>query len=1077
MNRKTLARKAIASLFMSMLCLLSYAQTRQVTGLVTDANGEPMIGVNVTVVGTTNGTITDIDGNYSLSVASNAKLQFSFIGYLSKTVEVGTQKQINVKLVEDAKNLDEVVVIGYGTVKRRDLTGAVASVSGEKLAANPVSNVAQALQGQLPGVSVTSQDGRPGATMSIRVRGGGSITQSNDPLFIVDGVQVSGIDDIPADNIESIDVLKDAASTAIYGARGANGVILVTTKAGKEGKVSVNYNMYYQMKEKPETLDVLNAYDYVYSTWAYGTAYGGTYGDNIAKYFGLGSKYGNHLNEYKGVASHNYVNDIMRSAAAWNHDLSLSGGNDKTKYYASVNYTDEEGARINTGFSRWSGSFKIDQKINKSLSFDADLRYTETEYLGTKYDVSTSAYKYRPVDNPLGDAELTTAFGNGSSFVELGRDPVSVINNYDNNSKMQRIRAKGGLTWNVMKGLTAKSELSLSRHWQETKEWDGGLEAGYNTAELTNKNGYAIRWATTLNYEVQGLGADNNLSFMVGNEVLSSKTNSSYISGSGYPDGFTKEDAFGMINMTTPSLGKDEFGSTIGTPNHTQSWFGRGNYSYKGRYLLTATFRADGSSKFAPNHHWGYFPAAAVAWRISDEPFMEAQKEWLDNLKLRASYGSTGADNIDALLWKETWTTELIKVDGESVTIYKPGSMKGNPDLKWETTISRNIGLDFGFFNSRIRGSLDFYWNTTKDLLMKVPVDSSTGYSYQFQNVGQTSNKGIELALGTDLVRSKDFNLSMNLTYNFNKNNIDDLDENTLADTNTGWGSSMRLPQYDYIIRKGQPVGLIQGFKSDGFYTVDDFDYANGVYTLKQGVPDIKNVVNYPTGMSGFKRADGQLAFPGMLKLKDVDGSETVDLGDATVIGKTLPEHTGGFNFTGNYRNFDFSLGFTYQIGGDVYNANAMHSMMGDKDNALGANRLNIVKDCYKVYDVDSNGDLFLVTEPNALNALNQNAKYALNYSEYGITVSEFVEDASYLRLQTLTLGYTLPKTWTKKAGMQRVRLYFTGSNLFCLTGYSGLDPDVNTDTDGVNGFPTPNYDYQAYPKNRSYTFGVNVSF
>ena len=397
--------------------------------------------------------------------------------------------------------------------------------------------------------------------------------------------------------------------------------------------------------------------------------------------------------------------------------------------------------------------------------------------------------------------------------------------------------------------------------------------------------------------------------------------------------------------------------------------------------------------------------------------------------------------------------------------------------MKWETTISRNIGLDFGFFNSRIRGSLDFYWNTTKDLLMKVPVDSSTGYSYQFQNVGQTSNKGIELALGTDLVRSKDFNLSMNLTYNFNKNNIDDLDENTLADTNTGWGSSMRLPQYDYIIRKGQPVGLIQGFKSDGFYTVDDFDYANGVYTLKQGVPDIKNVVNYPTGMSGFKRADGQLAFPGMLKLKDVDGSETVDLGDATVIGKTLPEHTGGFNFTGNYRNFDFSLGFTYQIGGDVYNANAMHSMMGDKDNALGANRLNIVKDCYKVYDVDSNGDLFLVTEPDALNTLNQNAKYALNYSEYGITVSEFVEDASYLRLQTLTLGYTLPKTWTKKAGMQRVRLYFTGSNLFCLTGYSGLDPDVNTDTDGVNGFPTPNYDYQAYPKNRSYTFGVNVSF
>jgi TonB-linked SusC/RagA family outer membrane protein len=1077
MELKKLVKKTIPTLLLSMFCLVAFAQDRLVSGTVTDSAGEPIIGANILVVGTTNGVITDINGNFKLQqVPENAKIQVSFIGFITQIVTVGNQSTIKVILTDDSKALDEVVVIGYGTVKRRDLTGAVASVSGEKLAANPVANVAQALQGMLPGVSVTSQDGRPGATMSIRIRGGGSITQSNEPLFIVDGVQVSGIEDIPADNIESIDVLKDAASTAIYGARGANGVILVTTKGGQEGRVSVRYNMYYQMKEKPELLEVLDAYDYVRWNWAYGTAYNPNYGDGVAKYFGLGSKYGNHLNEYKDVDTHNYINDLMRSAGSWNHDLSLSGGSDKTKYYASVNYTDDEGIRINSGFSRWSANFKISQVINKSLNFDADLRYTEMGYTGTRYDMATSAFKYRPVDNPLGDVNATSGFYNGSSHVETGLDPVSVLNNYDNLNNIQRIRAKGGLTWKIIKGLTAKSELSLNRNWQETKNWDGGLEAGFSTAKLTNRNGYGLRWATTANYELQGLGEDNSLSFLVGNEVLASKNNSSAITGAGYPEGFGMNDAFGMISMTDTGLGKDAFSASIGTPNHTQSWFGRGNYSYKGRYLLTATFRADGSSKFAPNNHWGYFPAAAAAWRISDEPFMKDTTDWLDNLKLRLSYGTSGSDNIDASLWKETWTTSQITVDGQPVTVYQPGSMQGNPDLKWETTVSRNAGIDFGFFNNRIRGSLDLYWNTTNDILMKIPVDASAGYSYQFQNVGQTSNKGVELALGADLIRTKDFNLAVNLTYNFNKNNIDELNEDALADTHTGWGSSMLKPYYDYVIRKGNPVGLIQGFQSDGFYTVDDFDYANGTYTLKQGIPDTQSIVNY-AGMGNFKRPAGQNAFPGMVKFKDVDESGTIDDGDATIIGKTLPQHTGGFNLNGNYKSLDFALGFTYQIGGDIYNANAMHSMMGDKDSSLGANRLAIVKDCFRIYDVDAGGDLVAVTEPDALIALNRNAKYALNYSEYGIVNSQFIEDASYLRLQTLTVGYTLPKNWTKKAGVEKVRLYFTGGNLFCLTGYSGLDPDVSTNMDGIDGFPVPNYDYNAYPKTRSYTFGLNISF
>ncbi len=978
--------------------------------------------------------------------------------------------------------MDEVVVIGYGTVKRRDLTGSVASVGGDKLKANPVANVAQALQGQLPGVTVTSQDGRPGAGMSIRVRGGGSITQSNDPLFIVDGLQVSSIDNIPADNIESIDVLKDAASTAIYGARGANGVILVTTKSGKEGKVTVNYNMYYQFKENPKTMDVLDGYDYVLWNWAYASAYGENYGDGVAKYFGLGSKYGNHLDEYKNVSSHNYINDVMRSAHAMNHDITISGGTEKTKFYASVNYMDDEGIRIASGYKRWNANLKLDQVINKFLKFNVDVRYSESKLEGDKFDMATSVYNYRPIDNPLGDPTFTSGLFQGSSFVEEAFNPTTIINNYEKVTQNQRLDARFGLTLDIIKGLNLKSEIALGRNWGETKSWNGGNnpnDTSYSVAGLTNKHGYGVRWATTLNYDVQGLGENNSLNFLVGNELLSNKSTKSFIQGAGYPDGFTANDAFGMINMTDPSLGKDEFSNIIDTPTHTVSWFGRANYSYKSRYLLTFTFRADGSSKFAPNHHWGYFPAGAAAWRISDESFMENTSDWLDNLKLRFSYGSSGSDNIDPSLWKETWVTKQITVDGNNVTVYQPGDMLGNDKLKWEKTISRNLGLDFGFWNNRLYGNIEFYWNTTKDILMKVPVDASAGYSYQFQNVGQTSNKGIEVSLGADIVRSKDFNLSFNATYNFNKNNIDKLLDEALADTHTNWGSTMRKPYYDYIIRQGQPVGLIQGFKSKGFYSVDDFNYnaATKTYTLKEGVADIKSIVNYPLGTNGFNRPEGQIAFPGAVKFEDVNNDGVVNDDDVTVIGATLPKHSGGFTFNGNWKSIDFSLGFSYQIGGDIYNANAMASMMGNKDNSLGSNRLSYVKDCFRVYDVDASGDLFLVTEPEALKTLNQNAKYALNYSEYGIAVSEFVEDASYLRLQALTVGYTLPKVWMNKVGIQNLRVYFTGGNLFCLSKYSGLDPDVNTSMNGVDGFPTPNYDYNAYPKARTYTFGVNLAF
>ena len=731
MNLKELARKAISTLFLSMLCLVAFAQTA--TGLVKDKTGEPMIGVNVLVKGTTNGTITDFDGKFSIpDVPSNATLVVSYIGYLTKEVKSG--KDLVIVLEEDNKTLDEVVVIGYGTVKRRDLTGSVASVTGEKLAANPVANVAQALQGQLPGVSVTSQDGRPGAGMSIRIRGGGSITQSNDPLFIVDGVQVSGIDDIPADNIESIDVLKDAASTAIYGARGANGVILVTTKGGKDGRVSVKYNMYYQMKENPKLLETMDPYDYVYNTWAYMKSLGDSYGDGVARYFGLGSKYGNHLNEYKNMTTHNYINDLMQTASSWNHDVSLSGGTDKTKFYSSVNYMDDEGIRVKSGFQRWNANFKLTQKINKKLTADFDLRYSEIEVNGSGFGNATSAYTYRPVDNPLGDASFTAGFGQGDTNMEETSNPLYYLNTVDYIKNMYRIRAKGALTWNVIKGLTAKTELSLNRNWNQEKTWNAGqTEKDNSSAKLKKSDGYGVRWATTLNYEVQGLGDDHSLSFLVGNEVLASKSDYTEIYGVGYPKGFTMDDAFGMINMTTPSLGQDYFKGEIGTPNHTLSWFGRANYSYKGKYLLEANFRADASSRFAKGYRWGYFPSFSAGWRISEEDFMENTHGWLQSLKLRGSWGLLGnQDAVSDEYYPYLPTLYIGKNFPFGGSVHQGITVVSHKvtTISWENSTNWGIGFDANFLNEFML-SVEYYNRKTSDIIMDIPVsDTSVSYTH-----------------------------------------------------------------------------------------------------------------------------------------------------------------------------------------------------------------------------------------------------------------------------------------------------------------------------------------------------------
>jgi TonB-linked SusC/RagA family outer membrane protein len=1096
-SNKFLKKKLKILLLLATSILLSinlYAQQITVRGTVEDNRGETLPGVSVVIKGTTQGTITDVSGEFTIQVPDeNATLRFSYLGYNTKEVIVGSRRTLKITMAEEIASLDEVVVIGYGTVKRRDLTGAVASVRGEEIAANPVSNITQAIQGRLPGVNVITQDGRPGATVSVRVRGGGSITQSNEPLYIVDGFPLGSISDIPASEIESIDVLKDASSTAIYGARGANGVILVTTRRGSNAPIRVNYEGYIQSKNVSKKLETLSAQEYILHNWSYATSRGTANRDAVEKYFGLGSKYGNHYADYANVAAHNYTDDLLRSAFTHNHDISVSGGNEKTEIFTSLGYIEDEGVKINSDYNRINATLKAQQEIAKRLILDVDVRYSETNLNGRENVVNgkgseiSGAYTYRPIDNPLGGvhwSDVASGFGFGIANINDSRNPVKLVEDLTNKSYSRSLRGTAALSWEIIDGLIARTEASLSRNSSKSIYYENGYTNGEKRITLGSGMGNGFNSTTTLNYNFN-LGFDNVFSVLAGNEVLTSESESSSINGRGYPDSFDYKTAMGLIQTATNTLTAT---NNIGVPSHTLSFFGRLNYTFKDRYLLTATFRADGSSKFAPNHGWGYFPAGAVAWRIYEEPFMETTKNWFSNLKLRLSLGISGADNISSNLWRETWSSlgagsNHTPINGEFTPFYRPDGLLANPDLKWETTISRNAGIDFGFLNNRINSTLDMYWNTTKDLLMAVPVDNTTGYSYQFQNFGQTSNRGFELSLNAEIIKTKNFGFSAGAIYNYNLNRLDKLANADQYLYSSYWGSSSLVPTNDFMFQEGKAIGLVRGYISDGFYTVDDFNYENGQYILKPGTPDITRTVT-ATYMHPFSLPTGQTAFPGAAKFVDIDENGKIDFEDATLLGEVLPKHTGSFHFNFRYKNFDFSPNFIWVAGGKIYNVAAMINATGHEFDGIGEQRASWVAETYKVYNVNAAGDLYAVTDPAELKTLNANAKYHFPYHQSSITTSEWLEDGSYLRLQTLTLGYSLPKQLLGKAGMSNLRIYCTASNLFTITGYSGVDPEVNATPVGQSGFysslrifPTPNMDFGTYPRSRTFTFGANITF
>lgn len=890
------------------------AQTITVKGNVKDTTGEPIIGASVVEKGnTTNGTITDLDGNYSIKVPSKATLTISYIGMKTQDIAVKGQSQINVTLSDDTQALDEVVVIGYGTVAKKDLTGSVSSVSAKQIAAIPVSSASEALQGKMAGVSITTTEGSPDADVKIRVRGGGSLSQDNSPLYIVDGFPVSSISDIAPTDIQSVDVLKDASSTAIYGARGANGVIIITTKSGQEGKIQVNLGASFGVRKVTKMVDVLNPYEYV--LWQ----------QEIDQ---EGMKYGmfDDLDIYKSMKGTDYQDEIFgRTGNQQQYNVSVSGGNKDTKFSVSYAHNEEKSIMLGSGFSKENINAKLNTNINKWLTMDFNARFSYQTIDGisggadaNESSAANSLISRSVIYKPVEEINTTSSDSDDDENVNNAQyNPLERLNaTYKKQTRLQQ-NYNVGLNWKPIKGLTFRSEFGYGWRYNNTDQvW--GVEATSNSKygyygqpqallnKVVNKN---WRNANTVTYDTKFLNNTHKLNVMLGHEVSSSYDHETINTSVAFSKYMTISDVLsGMSNGTALPTS-----TYIGFKDNLLSFFGRVNYTIQDKYLMTFTMRADGSSKFSKGNQWGYFPSLALAWRISDEAWMERSKEWLSNLKLRLSVGTAGNNRIKSGAINSTFSLaetsdKNIYFNETSAVVLQHASNLSNPDLKWETTLTRNLGIDFGFWNNRLSGSIDAYWNTTKDLLMNATIPSSTGFSTQYKNFGQTSNKGIELALDAVIVDTKDFGLNANFNISYNRAKIDKLAGGQTWQS-SNWGGKP-AGQNDFFIEEGGRLGEVYGYELDGFYTTDDFSWDGSKWILNENLTDPTELIKY----NNFG--------PGSLKLKaDEDGKFTKKR-----LGNTVPTVTGGFGINMRYKNFDLSAFFNYSLGNKIVNATKLGS-------------------------------------------------------------------------------------------------------------------------------------------------------
>ncbi|AXP80128.1 TonB-dependent Receptor Plug Domain protein [Mariniflexile rhizosphaerae] len=1089
-EKKSRCNKAFSALFIGVFLLCAgnvFAQSQlTISGLVTDGGelGGPLPGVTVLVKGTSNGTSTDFDGQFTLNnVAPNATIVFSYIGYKTQEVAVNNRTSINVTLATDVSQLDEIVIVdyGYGKVRKADMTGSSASISSKELSTIPISSAAEALSGRLPGVNVTSSDGEPGAEIRIRVRGGTSLSQDNSPLFVVDGFIVGGIDNIPVNDIASIDVLKDAAATAIYGAQASNGVIVVTTKSPVAGKTSVSYNNFYQFSELPQDrkFDVLSPYEFVLANYEYQALRGQTAIEGFEKFFG---KYDD-LELYKNRRPTDWQDELFGgSRLSQYHNLSIGGGTEMTKMNLSLSHNADEGLLTGSAYERTAINFKLNQKISDRLTFDAQARITNTikDGAGTSSGQLSikDAVQTRPV-NGIAD-ELDIDLNQVTEDDDFQQFLLGLINPNELVKQDWRKRTdhdyvfNAALTWSITDEITAKSSFSRSKGFQEDLRFYGPLtsESFNNGGSLplgqrTNRDDHSYRWINTLNYKKDW--GESRLDVLVGHEVSSSGGKSNFIRAENFRLSVTPEELF--ANMQFGDV--DRIDGGVFTDTNRKSLFGRFDFQLQDKYIFTLTARADQSSKFAKENSLGIFPALAFAWKLDQENFMK-DVDFVDELKLRISYGETGNDRIGSGLTQFLFQGTTLRGPGfgniDNVYYTPDSSSLYNPDLIWETTVTSNYGLDFTMFKRRLNGSFDYYRNETRDLLYTRAIPTSTGFNEEYANIGSTANEGVELGLTGYIIDTKDFTLSANLNIGHNVLTIEKLDGTQSRFAQSNWASTDLRNRNDYILELGGKIGNMYGFVTDGYYTVDDFesyDEVTSTYILKDGVANSSGTV-------------GNTLRPGVLKLKDLNGDGIIDDdNDRKVIGNALPDFQGGFGVNVRYKGFDLATFFNYQVGNDVYNTGKIQFNQFRRINNGNLLSTMSLENRFTYLDIDGSytgtpGGI--VTDLEQLRELNQ-GKNIWSHASHGVAAAVIhdwaIEDGSFLRLNNVTLGYSLPEKLISKIGLSKFRVFATGRNLAIWTKYSGYDPEVNSSS---NPF-TPGLDRSSFPRARSYTFGINATF
>ena len=1039
---KSIGLRGWFTLFALILTISLNAQESTIKGTIVDETDTPLIGATIQVKGTSTGAITDFDGNFILKLKKGATISISYIGYKPQEVKYTGQASINLKMVPDNQALDEVVVVGYGAMKRSDLTGSVASVASKDIEGFKASSVAGALGGQIAGVQITSTDGTPGAGFNINIRGVGTLTGDSSPLYIVDGFEVDNIDNISNSDIESIEILKDASSSAIYGARAANGVVLITTKSGKTGKPIITYNGSASYRKISKTLDVLSPYEFVKLQGEVNSSYTNSYykdkndDGSIPKY--------RTLDDYIGVDGVDWQAETFNPTWSQDHNVTITGGTNDTKYNASFSRYIENGIFNNSGFDRTTAKLRFNHKLTKNITFDATVNYAQTNRKGVgtsadsgRFNMLAQILSARPTGGlKLTDDELLHSaidpemLETGESLAQV--NPVIQTQSVTNDKRAEMWSGNASITWQIRKGLTFKTAGTYNTTNNRTDVFykDGSKEAYRNGEQPYGRTqmGRDVRWTNYNNLTWKQKIKKHNYDIMLGHEI--SYRGTEYLLGEamGFPTNNQGND--NLTLGSTPSRVESSL-----TDKTLLSFFARGNYNYDNRYLLTATIRADGSTVFSAKNKWGFFPSFSAAWRVSEEAFMK-DIHWISNFKVRLGWGTVGNDRISNYLSLDLYTANKYGVGSNTTTVLTPKQLK-NSNLKWEGSTTTNLGLDLGFFDNRLNVTADFFIKNTKDLLLAQSLAQETGFDSQMQNVGKIRNKGIELSFNSTNIQTRDFTWQRNFNISFIKNTLESVASGVEAMYRRS-GFDSNFTEYDYIATVGQSLGLIYGYEFDGIYQSSDFYITpDGKQVLKSG---ITNNARYGT------------VKPGVVKYKDQDGDGVITTADRTIIGNAMPKWYGGFTNTFNYKGIDLSFMLQFNYGNDIYNATRLYATQ------TRSGRRNMLAEVTDRW-----------SPTNASNKVPSQDGYISND-----VYSRFVEDGSFLRLKNITLGYSLPHKWIRNIHVSKLRVYATAQNLFCITGYSGYDPEVNS---ASNNPMTPGLDWGAYPKSRVFTFGIDLQF